>query len=112
MFGNGSTEYPVERIDETLSRVDDLKTWRVLSAPMPFGSYPLAGKRAHSTFLQTSLLNVARLRFFSQARAVLSCDPDELVHSLGSHNMFDRTCKSVTGYVLFRGEWRVAGDSP
>ena len=112
VFDNGSTEYPVERIDEALSRVNGLKRWRVLSAPMPFGSYPLAGKRSHSTFLQTSLLNVARLRFFSQARAVLSCDPDELVQSLGSQSVFDRTCKSVTGYMLFRGEWRVAGDGP
>ena len=67
------------------------------------------GPTAHDAkFLHTALMNVARLRFFDRARAVLNADIDELVWTDGE-TVFDKAKLSPLGFAAFAGEWRFPG---
>ena len=54
------------------------------------------------------MINVARLRFLSHARAVLNADIDELVWTQGL-TVFDKVVKGYLGFAAFPGEWRYPG---
>ncbi|CUH45666.1 hypothetical protein RUM4293_04583 [Ruegeria atlantica] len=106
-FDNASTQYGLDDIREALRR-GGIHNPTVLSAPFRYGvvSQDRKGKtRFNTMFLQTSLLNIARLRFLSGARAVLQCDIDELVWCK-SGSIFDLTQKRPTGFVRLGVEWR------
>ena len=104
-FDNASTRYDPSDILETLRKVPGLQRAQVISAPFRFGY-----KRFGDTmFLQVALLNIARLRFCSQAAAVLCTDLDELVKPVPPAGIFAATRRSPLGYLLFRGRWRHAG---
>jgi hypothetical protein len=101
---NGSTRYGTGDLAEAI-RQGGATTVRVLSAPMPFGP---RGKRPYANtelYLQTMLVNTHRLRFLRKARAVLSCDVDELVMS-DRGSIFDQAVQSPLGFVRFKGDWR------
>jgi hypothetical protein len=101
-FDNASTRYEPADIVETLQKVPGLQRAQVISAPFRFGH-----KRYSDTmFLQVGLLNIARLRFCSQAAAVLCTDLDELVKPVPPAGIFAATRRSPLGYLLFRGRWR------
>ncbi|MEL6678106.1 MAG: hypothetical protein AAFQ51_05320 [Pseudomonadota bacterium] len=115
-FDNGSDLYGLEDIEDVLAGVRGLKTFRVVSAPHPFG--PM-GRKPHafrSNFLQPALLNLARIRFLSRAKAVLQADIDELFVPKNDQTVFDAALASPFGYALFDGSWRyaprIAGDRP
>lgn len=101
---NGSDAYPPEAILEALAPVG-LDQIVVLCAPLPYGP-PRSGKTsAEGKYLQSGMLNVARLRFLRRARAVLVADIDELVWAK-SGSVFDAAARSFLGYVSFKGTWR------
>ena len=80
-FDHMSDRYEPAQICEALGR-GGIRAARVISIPFPYGfiSENADGKRnANSEMLQVSLLNIARLRFFKRARAVLVSDIDEIV---------------------------------
>ncbi|MGY9045614.1 MAG: hypothetical protein ACKVKF_00720, partial [Rhodobacterales bacterium] len=62
-------------------------------------------------FLQTCALNAVRMRYLSSARAVLSCDIDELIISRGPDTVFQSAAESWFGYKRFEGVWRYARPS-
>jgi hypothetical protein len=105
LFDNGSTRYSLADLENTLSGIDGLKAWRVVSAPFSYG--PLGIKRhvARSKFLQSAVLNIARLRFLADAAAVLSIDVDELVYHREGLSIFEETKKTKLGYIPFQGNW-------
>jgi hypothetical protein len=105
VFDNASTDYALQDIGEALRGVAGLEAVRVVSTPTSYGPVGVGKMSARSLFLQTSVLNVARLRFFSRARAVLCCDCDELVAPIEGSTIFDQTVRSPIGYLLFRGKW-------
>ncbi|MCG7519377.1 hypothetical protein [Ruegeria sp. Ofav3-42] len=106
-FDNASSRYGLGDIREAL-RQGGINNPIVLSAPFRYGvvSQDRKGKaRFNTIFLQTALLNIARLRFLSLARAVLQCDIDELVWCQ-NESIFDLTQKRPTGFVRLDVGWR------
>ncbi|MEP2426611.1 MULTISPECIES: hypothetical protein [Rhodobacterales] len=107
-FDNGSDRYGPDDILDALSRAG-LAQVTLVSAPLPFRAQGVtAGGRSSfdGGFLQMSLLNIARLRFLRQARAVLQCDVDELVWTDNGESIFDRAVRHPLGVVRFNGAWR------
>lgn len=101
---NGSAAYGPLEIQATLRRAGVAQPV-VLSTTLKYGP---RGRKLYANselFLQTCLLNIARLRSLSSARGVLNCDVDELVHSKGG-TVFDLARRSRFGFVRFAGVWR------
>lgn len=103
LFDNGSTDYALEEVGTTLKRTG-LKRIVIVSVPFKYG-HRTQQDSSRAKFLQTAMLNVARLRFLATARAVINSDFDELIWSRGG-NVFDLTKKSILGFSIFSGEWR------
>lgn len=106
-FDNASTKYGLDDIRAALKR-GGISDPVVLSAPFRYGvvSQDQKGKtRFNTMFLQTALLNIARLRFLSGARAVLQCDIDELVWSRKG-SIFDLTKRRPSKFIRLGVEWR------
>lgn len=57
------------------------------------------------SWLQNSCLNIARLNYLRNARAVLSTDIDEFIKPIRHSTVFDEAVKSIGGLVSFRGQW-------
>lgn len=101
---NGSAAYGPDEIESAVKR-SGIDRVLVLASPLNYGP---RGKRPHlhdDQYLQSCVMNIARLRFLSRARAVLNCDVDELVHSRGP-SIFDLAVRSPLGFVRFAGRWR------
>lgn len=107
LFDNGSTDYDPQELQSRLEALDGIVACRVISAPFPYGGP--GGGRLHTPakFFQTSMFNIAQLRFLFAARAVLSIDIDELVWPTGS--IFDAAVRSTFGMVAFFGHWVYPG---
>lgn len=103
---NGSDAYGPEALAETLAQVDGLGVVRVARIDRPYGPMPLRGAKSRAMFLQTALLNLARVRWLWRARAALQIDVDELVVARDGASVFDATVASRAGFVKFRGLWR------
>ena len=107
-FDNASSRYEPSDILETIRKVPGIKQAQIISAPFRFG----CSRSLDTLFLQVGLLNIARLRFYSQASAVLCTDLDELVKPVFQSDIFSATWRSPLGYLLFRGRWRYAMPIP
>ncbi|MEL6205452.1 MAG: hypothetical protein AAFR47_09095 [Pseudomonadota bacterium] len=110
LMDNASDMYGPEDILEALAQTG-LERAIVLKVPHPYG--PPRGKTAdgrrvsgNAKFLQPAMLNLARMRFLSQARAVLNADIDELIWTKGG-SVFDAAVESRTGLVSIAGRWRM-----
>jgi hypothetical protein len=103
-FDNASSRYGVDELVAVLSEVEGLRRAVVIPAPYKFGVYSLND----TMFLQVGLLNIARLRFLSRARAVLCLDLDELVAPTPEGSVFDTAMRTPFGYLVFEGCWREA----
>ena len=106
VYDNGSTAYDPRALLDALAGVAGLEVVRVVCADLPYGPVPLRGNRSKAMFLQTALLNLARVRWLARARAVLQCDVDELVVGPAGRSVFDAAVASRAGFVKFRGVWR------
>jgi hypothetical protein len=108
-FDNGSDRYAVEDLRHALLGVDGLQTVRVLSAPFLYG--PTGdGRDIHKgKFLQGGLIEIARLRFFQTAAAVLLVDIDELVRPVPNSSIFALAEHSALGCVSMPGRWQYPG---
>jgi len=111
-FDNESDEYSIQKLHDCLEAISGLKQFVVLAAPFRYGTFHKAKYVHRAKFLRAALLNVARKRFFAQAKAVLNIDIDELVAPLKGSNIFDETKKSLLGYRLFNGRWRHIANAP
>ncbi len=104
LVDNGSTEYTPGEVQKRLSAVPGIKVCRVVSAPFPYGGRSGGRLNVPAKFLQTSMFNLAKLRFLHRARAVLSVDIDELVWPQNG-SIFDAAVGSRLGMVAFFGHW-------
>jgi hypothetical protein len=106
-FDNGSDAYSPADIADTLSGIDGLKTFKVVSVPFKYGPHVrIIWRRAK--FLQTALFNLARLSYLRESAATLNIDIDELVQTTGGKTVFDYTIGSLLGYTRFKGRHRYA----
>jgi hypothetical protein len=103
---NGSTDYTGEDLLAAMRGVPGYATAAVLEAPLPWGPFQFERGVDDAKFLQTTLLNLARDRFFPEAAGVLNADIDELVVRRGPRSAFDIARR--WGYATFRGSWHYA----
>ena len=110
-FDNGSKDYTLQDIDDTLKSVPGIQAVRVVQADLPFG--PLdedCTYRTDAKFMQVAMLNLARNRFMSRSRAMLNLDVDELLVSPTRENVFDATVNDFWGHLTFPGTWHYPDD--
>jgi len=103
LFDNGSSEYNLAELNHALAETN-IESFLVVSAPFPYGPV-LVDRNQQLQFLQIGLLNIARLRFLSEAKAVLSLDIDELVQP-ARQSIFKQTAQKTSGFLRFFGRWR------
>ena len=105
-FDNASTAYSHEEIGKAIK---DAGVGAALLVPADYPWGPLNKRRRHSElYLQTSVYNVARIRWLSTARAVMRMDVDETLTPPpeGQPSVFDCAANSRFGYVQFDGLMR------
>ncbi|WP_068109294.1 hypothetical protein [Tropicimonas marinistellae] len=105
VMDNASDAYPPAAILDTLASAG-LKRAVVLKVPHRYGPVRQKSGGGGAKFLQPAMLNLARLRFLSRARAVLNADLDELVWTRAG-SVFDAAVSSAAGFVTFEGRWRM-----
>lgn len=108
IFDNGSTAYDVDALAAAVEEAG-IERAMIVSAPFRYGARGMragGGADWRGQSLQPALLNIARLRFLSEARAVLQADIDELVWCKGGASIFDMTRRHPLGYVQFPLSWR------
>lgn len=107
LMDNGSTLYSPQSLQETLCQAG-LEATLVMSAPFKFGPrLPSTYKNVvyEERYLIYALLNIARQRYLSKARAVLNCDIDELAHTPKT-TIFDLCVRNPLGFVALPVIWR------
>lgn len=106
IFDNGSTAYTAEDLMDTLTACGRLKAAAIYRAPFPFGCpYKSKHDRVGPMFLQTALLNLARVDVLSQARAVLNIDADEIIRCDNGRSIFDMAAARPNRMVKVHGSW-------
>ena len=103
---NSSTHYSSADLLATMQSVPGYTVTEVLEAPLPFGPFHIEKGVDDGKFLQTTLLNLVRDRFFLSADGVLNVDVDELVVRRGQRSAFEVAKR--WGYATFRGSWHYA----
>nr|WP_321508806.1 hypothetical protein [uncultured Celeribacter sp.] len=105
LFDNGSENCDLPHLADRLSREAGLSSIALVSAPLPYGGN--AGGRfvAPAKYLQVSLMQIARWRFFARSRAVLSVDIDEMVTPITGSTVFDAAMEARFGLGLLQGTW-------
>ena len=102
VLDNASDAYGTDEIEAALAPLG-LQVL-VISAPFKYGPMGKPPYRRLEKFMQTALFNVLRLRFLGTARAILSCDVDEMVLTEG-RSVFDAAVESRLGFVQIKGQW-------
>lgn len=105
LFDNASTEYAPEDVAETLAGVPGLERVAVMSVPFKYGPVDGGNKLQRPNFLQPSVLNLARVDAFAQARAVLNVDIDEMIRPLQNITVFDAAVARRNSMVKIHGSW-------
>jgi hypothetical protein len=106
---NGSSKYSSDELFEAVKAVPGYLTARILSVPLPWGPRGPSPGVDDGKYLQTTLLNLTRDRFFRTASGVLNLDVDELLLKRGDSSVFDRVGR--WGLVTFPGEWRYPAEA-
>lgn len=104
---NRSQTYQPEAVLDALNGLGVLRAAAVIAVPYRYGPSSAIVRRASAgRYLQSATANFARDAWLPQARAVLSCDIDELVVSAAGRSVFDAARTSRLGLVTFPGYWR------
>lgn len=101
---NGSTSYDTAAVSEAIGAVSGLRHAAILDVRFPYG--PVIGGRdvrVKPNFLQSAMLNMARIGPLAQARAVLNADVDELVQGPPGASLFDAAYRAWHGTVNIGG---------
>jgi hypothetical protein len=106
LFDNNSTDYAPQDIASALQTVPGLRVAAVVRAPYRYGlKLETKGQTYRLQYLQTAVLNIARMDVAARARSVLSCDIDELVLDTGGGSVFAAAERSLVGAVQVKGAW-------
>lgn len=112
-FDNASTDYATGDVARALLSVPGLRRVAVARAPYPFGRPGATGRfGVPAQFLQTALINIARLRFLGRARCATAIDVDELIRPVPGSSIFAEAESSRLGAVSFMGTWVYPADTP
>lgn len=105
LYDNGTSTYDMRETGARLAAETGLKAVAVVSAPFPYGGNAGGKFVAPAKYLQVSLMQIARWRFFPKARAVLSVDIDELVAPTESGTVFSKALDAKFGLLRLNGGW-------
>lgn len=109
LFYDNNSQYGAETVLEALRRVPGLEAARVVSVASNYGPLGTGRSRGRAKFLQSGLLNLARLGALAGARSVLQCDIDEIaISDAGAPSLHEAAEKSWLGYATAKAFWRGA----
>src|SRR5690606_28537935 len=113
LFDNGSTQYPMAAIEQTLAAIPQLRHIAVIPMPHRFGRADGAVLITphYANFLQISTMSIVLRRFGMAAQGLLNCDIDELAWA-GGQSLYDRLRYNPLGVVRMRGRWSRAARAP
>lgn len=107
VYDNGSTDYAVGDVVETLRAVPGLRHVAVPVWPQPFGRTDPAVRLnpywAH--FPQIASMSAVLRRYGANAAGILNADIDELVQAPGGRSIYDIASGLRHGLAVFRGRW-------
>lgn len=106
LIDNGSTEYTVEDLEQTLLSVDGLRQVSVISMPYKFGPLDKWVPTYHfwPRFLQISMTSLVLRRFGMLSEGIINCDIDELMWGNG-RSVYDLANESALGALRVPGQW-------
>lgn len=104
-YDNGSDLYELSDVEGALRLGAPDCQIVVVSWNFPWGRPGVRGTSWDSDFCQYGILQHARWRFLDGARAVLSCDIDELIVRENDTTVFGAVESSQSGKILIGGEW-------
>jgi len=103
---NGSTDYDLADLARSIAEIPGIVDSAVMSAPYPYGvNLPQGSGRIIPKFLQSAMMNLARLETLSRARAVLNADIDELIVSRSGQSVFDVAAQRHFTPVKIAGQY-------
>ncbi len=103
---NGSTDYNPEDLARCIAEIPGIVDSAVISAPYPYGTnLPKGSGRIIPKFLQSAMMNLARLETLSRARAVLNADIDELIVPRSGRSVFDVAVRRRFTPVKIAGQY-------
>lgn len=110
LFDNGSTQYDLAAVGDTLKDVTSLKKVVLFDWPSKFGARDDRVLSYHywSHFLQISSMNLVLRRCAAQANGLANLDIDELASPLGSGDVFDAARSTPHGIAALAGTWMSA----
>ena len=107
LYDNGSTDYAVADLVETLRAVPGLAHVAVPVWPQPFGRTDPAVRLnpywAH--FPQIASMSAVLRRYGASAAGILNADIDELVEAPAGRSIYDIASSLRHGLAVFRGRW-------
>ena len=110
IYDNGSTEYTLDELRETLSGVEGLQKFLVVPWRFPYGSMydVFTGHKFGGhwpQFAQPPLFVQTFRRYAMHARSILNVDIDELVISPNRKSIFKAVERSLFGLLRFNRVW-------
>lgn len=116
LVDNGSSDYSVDDLEQTLLSVRGLEAVSVLSMPQKFGPLDHWVLTYHfwPRFLQISMTSLVLRRFGMLAKGIINCDIDELMWANGT-SIYDLAEETELGALRVPGQWMEAayeGDVP
>lgn len=106
VFDNASDRYGRDAVLAALAEVSELAVARVIGAPFRYGGImERDGRKFRVKHLQTAIINITRIDMGARARAVLSCDIDEMVLRRSDKTVFDAARATLRGGIQLKGQW-------
>lgn len=109
IYDNGTTQYTMRDLLNTLSRVEGLESAVIVDWDFPYGPQgsPWVGTDVpwDSDFCQIGAFQNARYGVARDTRTLVNADIDELVISPTGERLIDAVNKSANGVLTYGGEW-------
>ncbi|SLN66186.1 hypothetical protein AQS8620_03074 [Aquimixticola soesokkakensis] len=105
LFDNGTTAFDMAALGARLRDETGLKSVAIVSCPFPYGDKAGGKFVVPSKFLQVSMMQLARWRFFARAKGVLAVDIDEMVAPVSGSNIYEAAAASRFGLAKLEGHW-------
>lgn len=107
LFDNGSTDYGLDDLADTLAGVEGLDVAAIFSWPYAYGAIDGAVifNPYWTQFLQVSSMGLVLRRLGMKARAIANTDIDELIACPPETSILDILATTPSGLVSMEGQW-------
>jgi hypothetical protein len=105
-YDNGSIAYSNRELLETIQSIAGIDATILVRWPFLHGPVlEQPGVNSDGSYSQVAMLTHAREKFLTKARAVISCDVDELIYSYTGESLCDAVAASKDGHIKVAGTW-------